>query len=133
MVNTGLGDRWVDNNTLAGLESLDDQGLNWNLLNNEWRNVWLETTGSETHDNDAEDENTHGGIWLGDDWWDGRDNQNNVTDNGDGDRDTDGLVATPVLISHVCGEEWNGVNPERVEGVDGGSDSWSLSKSTGDT
>ena len=56
-----------------------------------------------------------------------------MTDNGDGNRDTDGLVATPVLISHVCGEERNGVNPERVEGVDGGSDSWSLSKSTGDT
>ena len=67
MVNAGLGDRWVDNNTLAGLESLDDQGLNRNLFNDEWRNVWLETTGSETHDNDTEDESTHGGIWLGDD------------------------------------------------------------------
>ena len=53
VVNTGLSDRWVNDNTLAGLESLDDQSLNWNLLDNEWRNVGLETTGSETHDNDT--------------------------------------------------------------------------------
>lgn len=133
VVNARLGDRWVDNDTLAGLESLDDQSLNWNLLDNEWRNVWLETTGSETHNDDTEDEGTHGSIWLGDNWWDGRDDQDDVTNNGDADRDTNGLVTTPVLISHIGREEWNGVNPERVEGVDGGSDSWSLSKSTGDT
>lgn len=36
VVNARLGDRWVDNDALASLESLDDQSLNWNLLDNEW-------------------------------------------------------------------------------------------------
>ena len=133
MVDAGLGNRWVNNHALTSFESLNKQRLHWNLLNNEWRNVWLETTCSETIDDDPENENTHRRISVGDHWWDGRDDEDNVTDNCDSDGDTNGLVATPVLVSHVRSEEWDGVNPERVEGVDGRGDTWTLSKSTGYT
>lgn len=133
MVDTGLGNCWVDKHFLALLRGIDVDTLHLDLLNNERRDVWFETTGSETHDDQTEHEDAECGGSIGDDWWDGGDDQDDVADNCDADTDADGLVASPVLVGHVGSKQWQEVDPETVEGVDGIGGLWSFAERTGDT
>ena len=56
-----------------------------------------------------------------------------MANDGDSDRDTDGLISSPVLVGDPCTEKRNTVHPEGVEGVDTIGSLGSLSKSSGDT
>ncbi len=56
VVNARLSDRWVDDDTLTRWQGLDLQSLDWDLFHDERRNVWLEATGSDTHDDQSDNE-----------------------------------------------------------------------------
>ena len=107
MVDPALSDGRVDDHTLPRGEFLDDHGSERDLLNDQGRNVGLECTSTETHDDQSEHENTKAGAFVNDYRWNGRDNQDNVADDSDADCNTDGLVTTPVLISNVSCEQWD--------------------------
>lgn len=51
----------------------------------------------------------------------------------DGNTDANGLVATPMLISHVGAKKWKSIDPEGIEGVEGAGNSRAFSESAGDT
>ena len=132
MVDSALSDDRINDHPLATGKGLDKGTGHVDLLDDQGRNIWLEATGSETHDDDTEHEDTEAGGFVGDDWRDGGDDKDDMTEDGNGDGHTDGLVSSPVLVGNPGTEKWYTVYPEGVEGVDTVRGLWSLSKSPGD-
>ena len=62
---------------------------------------------------------------------DGRDDEEDVTEERDSDSDTDGLETTPPSVGDVGTEERNDIDPESVEGTDTGGGTLTEAKSTG--
>lgn len=54
VVNSGNGASMVDNDPLAGRKSFDSHLVEFDLLSNQRRDVWLECTSSNAHDDDAD-------------------------------------------------------------------------------
>lgn len=48
-----------------------------------------------------------------DDTWDGGEDEEYVANEGDGDRDTDGLETTPSCVGDVCAKQGNDIHPAR--------------------
>jgi hypothetical protein len=86
------------------------------LLGDEGRNVGLESTGSGSHDEDTEDEDTERRVGLVEDRRGGGGNEDKMTNFGDNDRVDNGLEATKVGIGNPGSEKRADVDPERVEG-----------------
>ena len=59
MVDSALSNGWVNDNAFSRGKFLDDHLLALNLLGNQWRDVGFETAGSDTHDDETQDEGTH--------------------------------------------------------------------------
>ena len=105
------------------------------LLSNEGRNIGLESTSAETKNDNTKDEGTNG-LSAGQDGGDGRNNKQDMADDGEGNSNEDGIEATKVLIgnngtcvkSDSCfsagirkqrlTENGGCVGPERVESID---------------
>lgn len=114
VVDTGNGDSRVDDDALALLR-LDAHALLGNLLGDEGRNVGLECSGSETHDDESENEDAERGVCLGQNGRGRGGNQDDVADLSNEDGVEDGLVATEVGVGNPCSEQRADVDPERVE------------------
>jgi len=115
VVDTGHGDSRIDNNTLA-LDNLDAHLLLGNLLGNKGRNVGLESTGSEAHDQDSENKDTEGGVGLVEDLGSRGGNEDEMTNFSNNDRVEDSLEATEVGVGNPGSEEGADIDPESVEG-----------------
>src|SRR5690606_1766729 len=77
-VDTLAGDSGVMDNPFALLVRADDKLGERKLLHNKGRDVWLETTSTETENNDANNEGSEGAIGVCDDRWKRSDDENNV-------------------------------------------------------
>ena len=86
------------------------------LLSNEWGDVGLETSDSDTHDDNTDGESCNSAAWVDNNWWNSGHDQDDVTDDGDEDGELNGHVATEILISDIGTEKWHNVRPEGVEG-----------------
>lgn len=115
--DTRDGNVGVRDDTLASLLIDDNTGLGLLvLLGNQRRDVGLESAGSKPKNDDTQDERSDS-ISASEHVGDSRDNKQNVTDDGEGDGDEDGVKATEVLIGDNGTDDGSGVGPERVEGT----------------
>jgi hypothetical protein len=85
------------------------------LLGNKGRDVRLETSGTDTHDDETEGEDGDGSAGLGDDLGNGREDKEDVTDDGDDVGVLNGEVTSPVLISKPRTSKGGDVGPELVD------------------
>jgi hypothetical protein len=115
VVDTGDSNGGIDNDALALLD-LDAHLLLGNLLGNQGRNVGLEGTRSESHDENTEDKDTQGSVGLVENRGSRGSNEDDVTYFGDNDRVDDCLEATEVGVGNPGSEERADVDPESVEG-----------------
>jgi len=79
VVNSGLGNGRVDNDTLALFSGTNDHPAEWKLFNDQWGNVRLEGASSDTHDDETDDEGSERVVGFGDDGWDCRDDKNDMS------------------------------------------------------
>jgi hypothetical protein len=93
----------------------DNRLLTGDLLGNQGGYVTLESTGTETHDDKSDNEETDDSVLL-DDSRNGTNSQEDVSDQDDDVGQLDGLVTTKVLIGQVGSQERSQVDPESVEG-----------------
>jgi hypothetical protein len=114
VVNADNGDSGVDNDALA-FDRLDAHLLKRNLLSNQGRDVGLEHARSQTHDDDAEDEDAEGRVWLVEDGGGSRSSEDHMADFGDDDSDENGVEAAEIRVGNPGTEEGRHVYPERVE------------------
>lgn len=101
MVDSALSDDGVHNNAFAGRKRLDKGPGDIDLLDNQRRDVGLEASGSKAHQNQTEHEDGIASGLVGDDGWNGRYNEDDMTNNGDSDGNANGLVSSPMLICHL--------------------------------
>lgn len=130
VVDAGDGDSGINNDTLA-ITDLNAHTLLGYLLGNKGRNVGLEGTGSETHDDQTDDEGSERAVGLGQNRGGRRSDEDDVTDFSDDDRVDNGLEATEVGVSNPCSEERSAVDPEGIEGGQTEGDLLAHVKSTG--
>lgn len=93
---------------------LDTGKAQLTLLSNQRTDVGFETSNTNTHNHDTDSEARNGSIRVGDDLGNRRDNQDNMTDQGDTTGDLNRLESTPVLICHVGTEKRHNVGPKLV-------------------
>jgi hypothetical protein len=99
LTNARSSGRRVDNLFLAILTDANVRLLVFVLLGDERRNVRLETTSTNTHDDETDGEDGNGSTRLGDDLGNGGEYEENMTNDGDDIGILDGEVTAPVLIS----------------------------------
>lgn len=115
-VDTGDGDGRVDDDTLASLlVGTNDHLATLVLIGNQGSDVGLDTTSSETDNNDSSDETTKTGASLKSnrDRSQGKDEK---TDHVDTAEDDNGVVLSEVLISNDSTENGCDIAPELEEG-----------------
>lgn len=116
-INPGDGGRGIDNHALPVLESLDVRDILAVLLGDQGRNIGpsqsacdterrgegglLETTGTNTHDEQTDGEAGNGTVGARNNRRQGRDDQNDMTQERGGNGEHDGPESSPVLVSHV--------------------------------
>lgn len=115
LTDAGSSRRRVNNLLLAVLPDTNVRLLVLVLLGDERRDVRLETTGTNTHDDETNGEDGNRCAGLGDDLGNGREDEENVTDDGDDVGILDGEVTAPVLISKPRATERSDVRPELVD------------------
>jgi hypothetical protein len=113
-VNASNGNSRVDDDTLRTAK-LNAHLLLGNLLCDEGRNIWLERSGSETHDNQSENKNTKRSIRVLDDGGSSGGDENQMTDLSNEHRVQDSLVTTEVSISDPGSEKRADIDPKGVE------------------
>lgn len=93
-----------------------DLGLDiHDLFGDQRRNIRLEAPRAAAHYHQANSENSHGGVGLGDDGREGGDDEEQVAEQGDENRPLDGPEATEVLIGDVGTDQRAGVRPESID------------------
>jgi hypothetical protein len=85
------------------------------LLGNKWRDIRLETSGTNTHDDKTKGEDGDGSAGLSDNLGNGREDKEDVTDDGDDVGVLNGEVTSPVLISKPRTSEGGDVGPKLVD------------------
>lgn len=105
----------IDNLLLSTLCDTDVRLLVFILLSNKWRDVRLETTGSDTHDHETNTEDGDRDVGLDDDCRDSRHDEDDMADEGNEISPLDSGVTPPVLISKPGTTERSDVRPELVE------------------
>ena len=101
----------VDDDALASLRVANEQLTPLILLSNKRRNVRLETSGTDTHDDDGDNEACQSTIGVVDDARNRGDDEETVAEKCNSDRYTDGLVPAPPSIRNVCTEEGDNIHP----------------------
>ena len=114
-VDSCCGNRRVDDFFLSALGHAHISLGVFVLLGNERRNVGLEAPGSNTHDDQTDGKDAKRRWWVDNDRRDGRDDENNVTDNGDDVGILNGQVAAPVLVSEIRSEKGSQIRPKLVD------------------
>lgn len=71
VVDARLGNRRIDDNSLAAWKDFDKKSLHRNLFDNKRRDIRLEATRADAHDDYAKDERSHRSVCVGNDGWDG--------------------------------------------------------------
>lgn len=99
------------------------------LFDDERIDVGLETTSTETNNDDSNNHGTQGTVAC-DDTGDSRNDEDDMADDVDSQSVADGLVTTPVLISKVSSKKGHQVLPELVESGDTGRGSLAHSEGT---
>lgn len=130
VVDTSDGDGGVNDDTLA-ISLHDLELVSLQLFNDQRRDVWLEGTSSESHDEQTNNEASQRTLLVIENRRDGRDDENDVTDFSDDDRVEDSLVASEVGVGNPGSKKGAAVDPESVEGGQGESDLLAHSESTG--
>ena len=102
----------IDDDTLARLGVADEELCALVLFRDEGRDVRLETTGANAHDDDGDDEACQRAVALLDDTGNRRDDEEDVAEERDGNRNADGLVTTPVRVGDIRAKEGDDINPE---------------------
>ena len=92
----------VDYDTLTALERLDDGPRPCVLLGDQGTDVGLDTTGSETENDHADDETGESGAGI-EGRWHGGGEEDNESDDVDAGEDTDGIITPDLgdLVSRV--------------------------------
>jgi hypothetical protein len=121
VVNAGNSDGGVDNDTLSAA-GLNAHLLLGNLLGDKRGDVGLESSSAETHDDESENENTKGGVRVGQHGWRSGGDENQVTNFSDQDRVQNSLEATEIGVGNPGSEKRADVDPEGVEGGQAESD-----------
>ncbi len=101
----------VDDNTLATSGVADEQLGALVLLGDERRDVGLEATRTQAHDDDCNEEASQRTMGVLDDTGDSRNDEEDVAEERNSNGDTYGLVTTPSCIRNVCAEEGDDVDP----------------------
>lgn len=115
--DTREGDIGIRDDTLASLLVDDHTRLGLLvLLGNKWGDVGLESTGTKSENNDAENERNDG-VVASENVRDRTYDKEDVPYYGKCDRNEDGVEAAKVLISNDSTDDGCGVSPERVEGT----------------
>ena len=101
----------VDNDTFAAPSvSYEEFGLGV-LLSDKGRDVCLECTSPEPHDDNCQGKDADGTVGFLDDSRNRRDDEQDVSEEGDGHGDANRLVTAPSGVSYVCPKERNDINP----------------------
>jgi hypothetical protein len=87
------------------------------LLSDQRRDISLESTGSETQGNDTEDERRDS-VAAREDCRNGRDNEQDMAKDAEGNGDEDGVEAAEILISDDSTNDGSCIGPEGVELAD---------------
>jgi hypothetical protein len=116
--NSRKSDVRVRDNTLASLSILDDTRLSLAvLLSDQGRDISLESTSAETKCDNTKHER-YNGLAAGQNDWNGRDDEQDVTDNRERDGDEDSVETTKIFIGDDGTDNGRRVCPERVELAD---------------
>ena len=86
------------------------------LLGDERRDVWLEAAGSDTHDDDADDESAESAVRMRNHTGSRRRDQDDMTSDGNQDRHPNSVEATEIRVGNVSTEKRDEVDPELIEG-----------------
>ena len=81
------------------------------LFGDEWGNVRLETSCAKTHDNDGEGKSSKRPIGMRDNRWNGRNDKNDVADEGNSHRDGDSFESSPFFVRKVGTQKGSNVTP----------------------
>lgn len=114
LTDAGSSGRRVNNLLLAVLADANVRLLVLVLLSDKRRNVRLETTGTNTHNDETDGEDGNRGAGLSDDLGNGGEDEENMTDDGNDIGILDGEVTAPVLISQPGTTKGSDVRPELV-------------------
>ena len=75
----------------------------------------LEAAGTNSHEQQANSEASHGTIRIANDRWNSRNGENDVTDDIDEDGEVDCLITSKILIGDVGTKERSKVAPKLVD------------------
>lgn len=113
--DTGESDVRVRDHALSCLRVNDHTRLGLLVLfGNQRRDVRLESTSSETENNDTKNEWSNG-LSAIKNRWEGRNDQQNVTDNGECNGNKDGVETSEIFIGNNGTNDGSSVCPERVD------------------
>ncbi|SRR6266478_3252418 len=110
-INTRCSQSRIDHHTLTILGLGDKRAIVTLLFSNKWRDVRLETPCAKAHDNDCNGKRCKCPIRMHDDWWDGRDDKDDMPDESNKHRDSDSFVSPPLLVCYVGAKERSDVTP----------------------
>lgn len=81
------------------------------LFGNKRGDVRRETSCAETHNDDGNAKSNKRPFGMRNDWWNGRNDKNNVADEGNNQADGDGFESSPLLIRNIGTQEGSEVTP----------------------
>jgi hypothetical protein len=131
IVNSGDGDCRIDNDPLALFLGPDVEPRGGDLLSDQGRDIGFETTRANSHDDEPDNEGSHGGVRMGDDMRGGRSCQNDVASNSDEDRDPNGPETAKIGVGYIGAKKRNQVDPELIECRQSSRSSLAIAQRTG--
>lgn len=102
VVDSGNGSGMVDNHALARLGGDDFQLVERHLFRNQGRDVGLETSRSDTHDDNSYSKSADGRIGVVEHRRDRGNDKYNVSDDGDYNSNPDSAEASEVSVGNPC-------------------------------
>ena len=110
-VDTRGGQSRVDNDTLTRLCLRDERAKETLLFGDEWRDICLETSSPETHDNNGNAKGSKCCIRVRDDRWNCRDYQNDMAYKSDSYGDSNSVEPPPLFVGNIGTKQRGDVTP----------------------
>ena len=110
-VDTRCSQGRVDHHALTRLGLANERANMTLLFGDEWGNVCLETSCTETYDNDGKAKRSKCPIRMHDNRWNGRNNKNEVPDDGNNHRNSDSSKSPPLFVCNVGAQKGSDVTP----------------------
>lgn len=121
MIDSGLCHHRIVDHPVSMLVHFDPHRRLGNLLSNKGRDIRLESSCPDAHDDQADEKDGQGATRVGtEEGWNGGAGQDDMPDNGDDERDSYGVEPTEIGIRDVGTEQRGAINPELVEGANAG-------------